>query len=197
MSCLGPTRRWTLLAAAALAGCGLSQRPYAERRAWPLLVRRPETLPPRLGGPVLLVRTLRAGPGLEARGLQSIRPDGSIRTEFYEEWAVPPAEAVEDALRNWLAACGRFAAVLAPGSRLPADQVLEGELDALWSEPARHDAYAAIGVTVVEQNGAPKVRTQQSLSARAPLDGADPPAAVAAMRAALAEVFSQIEAVMG
>src|SRR5450759_2112909 len=105
-------RRGVILLPALLAACGLAERPYAERRQWPLLLRRPQSLPPRPGGPVLEVRTLRAGPGLEARGLQSLEPDGSIRTAFYEEWAVPPAQGAEDALRLWLADCGRFAAVL-------------------------------------------------------------------------------------
>jgi hypothetical protein len=181
-----------------LGGCGLSQRPYAERREWPLLVRRPQAMPARVGGPVLLVRALRAGPGMEARGLQSLLVDGSIRTAFYEEWAVPPAEAAEDGLRRWLADCGLFAAVLAPGSRLSADLVLEGELDALWTEAARADAYAAIGVTVLRQNqpDATKVAVQQTVSARAPVAGADAPADVAAMRAAMAEVFGRIEALL-
>ena len=44
----------------------------------------------------------------------------------------PPAQAVEDGLRQWLAATGLFGAVLAPGSRLAADLVLEGDLTAFW-----------------------------------------------------------------
>jgi ABC-type uncharacterized transport system auxiliary subunit len=190
-------RRAVLVAAAALGGCGLSTRPYVERRDWPLLVRRPQALPPRVGAPVLLVRSLRAGPGMEARGLQTLRADGSIKTEFYEEWAVPPAEAVEDALRRWLAESGLFSGVLAPGSRLVADLVLEGELDALWTEPARHDAYAAVGVSVLEQNpAATKVRLQRTVSARTPLAEGGAPQAVAAMRAAVAQMCAEIEALL-
>ena len=85
--------RRALLLPLLLAGCGLSERPYAERRQWPLIAPRPTALPPRPGGKVLEVRGFRAGPGLEARGLQSLDADGSIRTGFYEEWAVPPAQA--------------------------------------------------------------------------------------------------------
>jgi ABC-type uncharacterized transport system auxiliary subunit len=190
-------RRSVLLAAAALGGCGLSTRPYVERRDWPLLVQRPQALPPRAGAPVLLVRSLRAGPGMEARGLQTLRADGSIKTEFYEEWAVPPAEAVEDALRRWLADSGLFSGVLAPGSRLVADLVLEGELDALWTEPARHDAFAAVGISVLEQNpSAMKVKLQRTVSARAALAGGAVPQAVEAMRAAVAQVCAEIEALL-
>ena len=117
-------RRAVLASLLGLGGCGLSQRPYLERRQWPLIVRRPAALPARARGRVLLVRSIRAGPGLEARGLQSLQPDGSVKVDFYEEWAVPPAQAIEDDLRQWLAASGLFAAVLAPGSQLPADLVM-------------------------------------------------------------------------
>src|SRR5215472_8066786 len=133
-------RRRVLALPLLLAACGLSERPYAERRQWPLLIRRPNALPPRTGGRILEVRPINAGPGLEVRGLQSLEGDGSLHTAFYEEWAVPPAEGIGDALRLWLAGSGKFGAVVAPGSRLTADLVLEGELTALWTEPAQQHA---------------------------------------------------------
>jgi ABC-type uncharacterized transport system auxiliary subunit len=179
---------------ALLAGCGLSQRPYAERRAWPLLVSRPARVPPPADGGVLLVRSIAPGPGLELRGLQSLRADGSIRTEFYEEWAVPPAEGVEQALRQWLADCGLFAAVLAPGSRMQADFVLEGELTALWSIPAEHRAHAALACTALAQHGgASSLRWQQTVAADAPLAAAGAPAAAHAMGVALAMICARVE----
>ena len=55
-------RRIVLAVPLALTACGLGTRPYAERRQWPLLVRRPQALPPRTGGPVLQVRSFTAGP---------------------------------------------------------------------------------------------------------------------------------------
>ncbi len=186
-----------LVAPMALAGCGLAERPYAEKRTWPLQVHRSTTAPPRAGGRVLLVRTVRAGPGLEARGLQSVQPDGSVKTEFYEEWAVPPAEAAEDSLRQWLTECGRFAAVIAPGSRLVPDLVLEGSLDGLWTVSATRQAHAAVSITVIEQKGdAPRILLQRSFSADVPLVGLDAPNAAAGMREALAQVFARIEAAL-
>jgi ABC-type uncharacterized transport system auxiliary subunit len=183
-----------LTAPLALAGCGLATRPYAERRQWPLLVRRPQALPPRSGGPVLLVRSFAAGPGMESRGLQSVQPDGSIRTEYYEEWSVPPAQAVEEAVRGWLAWSGLFAAVVAPGSRLAAGLVLEGELDALWTEPAEHAARAALGVTLVAEGSAgTRLVTQQRVEAAADLAGATPQDAVAAMTAAVGVLCARVE----
>ena len=67
----------TAALATALVGSGCSvlpSQPYLQRRDWPMVVRRPATLPSRPGGRVLLVRTVEAGPGLERRGLQTLSP---------------------------------------------------------------------------------------------------------------------------
>ncbi|MBV9655836.1 MAG: membrane integrity-associated transporter subunit PqiC [Acetobacteraceae bacterium] len=188
-------RRVLLAATLGLGGCGLSERPYLERRQWPLVVARPVSLPPRRGGRVLLVRTIRAAPGLDARGLQSLRPDGSLDTSFYEEWSVPPAQAIEDDLRRWLAGSGAFAAVIGPGSRLAADFVLEGDLNAFWADLASGRARVTLGIVLLEQHDADTtVRMQRSFTGDAPLAGTDAAARAAALRASLADVLHQIEA---
>lgn len=187
-------RRAMLAVPLVLAGCGLTTRPYAERRQWPLLVRRPQALPPRSGGPVLLVRSFATGPGMDARGLQSVQPDGSIRTDYYEEWSVPPAQAVEEAVRGWLAGSGLFSAVLAPGSRLSGDLVLEGELDVLWTVPAERLARTALGMTLVAEVGAAAhLVLQRRLEGEAALAGATSQDAVAAMTAAVGGLCGRIE----
>ncbi len=187
--------RRALLLPLLLAGCGLSERPYAERRQWPLIAPRPTALPPRPGGKVLEVRGFRAGPGLEARGLQSLDADGSIRTGFYEEWAVPPAQAVEDAVRAWLAASGIYAGVVAPGTRATPDVVLEGELSALWSEPAARIAHAALGITVIALAGdTPRIVLQRRYAETAALTATGPQAESQAMLAALTIALARIEA---
>jgi len=187
-------RRFFLAVPLALSACGLAERPYAERRQWPLLIPRPQTQPPRPRGPVLEVRPLRAGPGLEARGLQSLETDGSMRTAFYEEWAVPPAEGVGDALRLWLANSGKFGAVVAPGSRVTPDLVMEGELTALWSEPAQHRARATLAITVVDQHAATtRIQLQRTFTGAAPLASDAAPDAAHAQLDAVADAFRQIE----
>ena len=187
--------RRALLLPLLLAACGLSQRPYAERRQWPLEVARPAALP-KTGRKVLEVRSLRPGPGLELRGLQSLGADGSVTTAFYEEWSVPPAQGVEEALRLWLADSGLFAAVVAPGSRLPSDYILEGDLDALLTEPAAKRARAALGITLIANGVTPRVLLQRRFEATAALDGTDARADSAAMLAALAIVLARVEAAL-
>ena len=189
-------RRLVLAASAGLAGCSiLPSRPYIEKRQWPLDVRRPTTLPARPNGHVLLVRTLRAAPGLEARGLEVVQGDGSIRTDFYEEWSVPPADAVEDVLRRWLAASGLFAAVLAPGSRLRADLALEGELLSLLAMPAQRISRASLGLVLLDLRPAAAVRAlvQADVTASAPLDATDPPGIARAGQAAVALLMTRVE----
>jgi cholesterol transport system auxiliary component len=191
----GPSRRLALAAMLSLAGCSvLPSEPYPDRRNWPLVVRRPEALPPRRNGTALLVRTVSASPELEARGLQWLRPDGSVHVDYYEQWAVPPAQAVDDDLRQWLAASGIYAAVLAPGSRLSADLVLEGELETFIADVPAGMARARLAVVLLDERPNPaKVKLQRTFTADAPLAGGTIPQLVDALRAALRDVLQQVE----
>ena len=191
-------RRLAIVGTLALAGCSLFQtQPYLEKRDWPLMVRRPTTLLPRPREPVLLVRTVRAAPNLEARGLQWLQKDGSVHVDFYEQWAVQPAAAVDDDLRQWLAASGRYSAVLATGSRMSADLVLEGELNALVVDPAAGTARVALSLVLLDQrSGVAKVKLQRTVTAQAQLAGPGVPDMVDAMRAALEDALRQTEAVL-
>lgn len=188
-------RRLMVAAPLLLAACSvLPKQPYLQQRNWPLVIRRPETRPPRRNGHVLLVRTLNSGPGLETRGLKTLHADGSLSSDFYEQWVVPPAQAVQDDLQHWLAASGLFAAVVAQGSLISADLVLEGELTALWAEPEQKRARATLSYSVLNQKGIrERVVAQGVATATAPLAGTTAPEEVAAERRALADVFGQIE----
>jgi len=189
-------RRSVVLASTAvLAGCGsLLQRPYEERRQWPLVVRRPATHPLRKNGRVLLVRSIAAAPGLSARGLQWLEPDGSLHVDFYEEWIVSPNEAVENDLRQWLADSGLFAAVIGPGSRLTADLVLEGTLTAFVANPTMRRARAVLGLALIDQRAnQTRALMQHTFTAEQPLAATTTAGMVEALRAALASLLQQVE----
>lgn len=188
-------RRHLLLAPLLLGACSvLPERPYAQRRDWPMTVQRPVILPPKRGGPVLLVRSVAAAPGLEDRGLHAVQPDGSMAVAYYEQWISPPAQALEQAMRQWLGGAGLFAAVLATGSRLDADYVLEAELTALWTDVATQRAVAGLAYAVLEQRGSkPVVRAQRTLSASAAVAGPEAPALVDAQCRALADICVQLD----
>ena len=120
------------------------QAAYVQRTVWPLTVRRKVALPPRRGGKVLVVRDLTAGPGLDQRGVQWLLPNGSLHVDYYNQWAVPPAEGVTDDLRRWLADSGLFAAVVGPDSGVAGDYCAGGGTDgAAWAIPRRAGAGGA------------------------------------------------------
>jgi len=207
-------RRWVVggigaaAFSAALGGSGCSvlpSQPFLQRRDWPLVVRRPGEVTgavtgesrgaqSRPDGLVLLVRTVQAGPELATRGLQTLQQDGSVSTAFYEEWAVPPAEAIDDDLRRWLLDSGRFSAVLDPGSRLSTDLVLEAELVTLNADLASMTARAALAVVLIDQRpSVVRILLQRTEAASIKLEGTDPPAQVRAQVAAVQAVLSQTE----
>ena len=187
-------KRRALLATFALPGCSvLPDRPYIETQRYPLAPLRPAG-PRRAGREVLLVRDMRAAPGLDMRGLRSIRADGTLATAPYAEWAALPAEAAEAALREWLVASGLFAAVAAPGSRLNHTMVLETELLAL-EQDGPGSARAAIAALLVVDSTLGNNRVLAQLVARgtAPVAGPGSAAAAAGMVGALGGALAALE----
>lgn len=192
------TLRRTLLIAPLLAACSvLPERPYVETRRFPLEPRR-EGPPHRgRGRRTLLVRTLRAGAGMETRNLRTIRPDGTEFLDFYAEWAAPPAEGAEQALRRWLLDSRLFAAILAPGSRVAPDLVLEGEITRLAALQGEGRARAELTLVLVDERNGSRLVGQMVSSGAAPLASgtASPSAeqAAGAMVAALGNALRSLE----
>jgi cholesterol transport system auxiliary component len=192
-----------LLPALAGASCTALNRPYREVQRYALAPERPRREPPPKRGPVLLLRSVRAAPGMDARGLRILGAGGQVDTEFYNEWAAPPVEAVEEAMRQWLAASGLFAAVVSPGSRLRAGLVLEAELLRLQAEPRNGVARAGLAALLLDEprDGAQaRILGQFTPEGTAPLPGGarredTVPAgdAAAAMREALAAALAELE----
>ncbi|HTR17990.1 MAG TPA: ABC-type transport auxiliary lipoprotein family protein [Acetobacteraceae bacterium] len=178
-----------------IAACSvLPERPYQERREWPLMTRRPGTREPPQDAPTLLIRSLAAAPGLRERGLLVLQPDGSVQVGYWDEWAVFPADGVEDGLRQWLTDSGLFNAVLAPGSRSRADLVLEGELTDFVADPRAGVARAALAIVLLRQSGGgATVLFATTLRATAPLAGTATATVAAAQLQALAGVYAQVE----
>lgn len=178
-----------------LAGCSsLLQRPYVAQQNWAITVPIPANGGPRSRGKVLLVRSMVATPELLNRGLASVAADGTMATDFYERWAVPPADGVGAALRQFLAQSGLFKAVLAPGSLASPDLALEPDLLQLWTEPAKNRAVASISIVLLTTGALnARVLLQVTKTATAPIAGPGPEAAVNAQLAALAAVFDQIK----
>lgn len=189
------TRRLFLALPLLGAACSvLPDRPFIDSQRF--------TLDPRRAGPpgartrhALLLRTMRAAPGLEARGLRRLRADGSMAVAPYEEWLAPPADLAELALRQWLVASGRFTAVTAPGSRLATSLILETELLVLQTSP--DFAETSLSALLLTQGAGlkePRPLGQTTVNARVSLERAAPAAAQAAgMQAALGRALADVE----
>lgn len=191
-------RRLLWMGTAGLVGCSvLPQTKYVQQTQWPLIVRRTDTLPRKPSGPVLAVRDVTPAPGLDQRGVQWLLPNGSVHTDFYNQWAVPPAQAVTTDLQQWLAASGLFSAVVAPGSGLMPDLVLEATLTSFIADPAKLTAHCALALVLIDQHPVPaKVLLQRTVSADVHMTSDTPPGVVDGLRSALAEVLRQTEAIL-
>ena len=195
MRALGLRRRVLLGAPLALTGCSALSRPaYVEQVEWPLTLRRPVAVPPRAGGKVLVVRGLEPAPGLERRGVQWLRPDGSLHVDFYNQWAVSPAEGVTDDLRRWLAESGLFSAVVGSDAGVAGDFVLSGELTAFLGERGR--ARVALALVLVRTQPA-RVVLQRTFAGDAPFATAAAADVVRALLAALRVALGRTEAALG
>lgn len=189
--------RRLLLIAPLLAGCSvLPDRPYVETRRFPLEPRRPPGAEGRARR-TLLVRTIRAGAGMETRNLRTIRPDGTESLDFYAEWAAPPADAAEQALRRWLIDARLFSAILAPGSRVTPDYVLEGEITQLAAVQGEGRARAELTLLLVDERNGSRLVGQMVSSGTAPLASGTaaptPDQAAEAMSAALGNALASLE----
>lgn len=199
-------RRALLLGGAGLLGaCSvLPERPFREVRRFALAPQRPTRAPAPRGAPVLLLRVVRAAPGLDQRGLRLQRPGGQVEIAYWDEWTAPPSELAEGALRRWMEDSGLFAAVIPSGSRLDPDLVMEAELLRLDTVPAEGVARAALSVLVLSDSardpvGQPRILGQLQAEGTAPL----PPAArdtspnsleaAEAMEAALGVALAELE----
>ena len=195
-------RRFVLTAPLVLSACAslLPAQKYTPRTSWPLQLP-PPAFPPRAStGPVLMIRPIAAAPGLDARGLQSLAADGSLRVDYYNLWAVPPADAVTEALLNWTQASGMFSAVVTPGTRLDPGLIIEGELTELIADPGRGEALATLTLVVIKPSraltGVALPLAQARLHATAKLDGNGPAAMVAAQSDAVTAVLVQAMALL-
>jgi cholesterol transport system auxiliary component len=191
-------RRFLVLAPAGLAGCSiLPQQKYIARTDWPLDPAPPMNAVPNPAGKVVLLRALDAGPGMDDEGIKSLRADGSLNTSYYNRWAVAPSDAATQALGEWLTASGDFSAVVAPGSRLSADLILEGELTELVSDLGAAQARAVLTLVVINNAGlTTRPLAQQRITGTAPNAGSDATAEVTAQRAALADALRQAVALV-
>ncbi len=195
-------RRLILLAPFALSACTslLPAPKYIARTNWPLAPQPPAQNPANPSGPILMVRPITAAPGLDQQGLQSLAPGGSLTIDYYNNWAVQPADAVTQSLINWTQASGAFAAVITPGSRLTPTLIVEGELTQFLADPGHAQAIAVLTLVIIKPAAGLTTKAlplaQTLITGTAPLTGNTPAAQAAAQAAALQEILTQATALI-
>ncbi len=190
-------RRLILLAPFAFTACAslLPAQKYIARTNWPLDPLPPAQNPANPSGPILMVRPITAAPGLDQQGLQSLAPGGSLTIDYYNNWAVQPADAVTQALINWTQASGAFSAVITPGSRLTPTLIVEGEITQFLADPAHAQATAVLTLVLIKPasglttTALPLAQTR--ITGTAPLTGTTQAAQATAQSAALANALTQ------
>lgn len=195
-----PRRAFLLAGPALAAGCANPlSRPFPDKTMYVLDVRRPQRLPPNPRGRVLVVRSVAAGPGAEQRGIVTRFPGGQQRADFWNEFFAPPPALVQDALRQWLADSGLFAAVVDQGTRATPALALEPALVAMFADAAATPPVARVqmqSLILSLDRTPPRVLAQGEHDRRAELASLAPTAIVAGFNVVLAAIFGEIEAAL-
>ena len=193
--------RWGLAVPAAglVGGCnGLVSRPA--------LVKHTFLLDPPLPAPVagppkpIAVRVGAINVAAAFRGKQFVfrRGDLAYESDFYDEWFVPPATMLADAVAKALAAARVFQRVVPHGTAGSAEEfLLEGFASAFYGD-ARTTAQAAelaitFYLTAVDVPGSAPVWSKE-YSARRPLAAAEADALAGALNAALGTILRDLAA---
>ncbi|MCP3175758.1 ABC-type transport auxiliary lipoprotein family protein [Desulfuromonas sp. KJ2020] len=128
----------------AIALCGLSacvqvdnkmlEKSPPTRHFYSLEVTRP--LPATAGqtGNVMRLAPFRLAAPFYGKGFIYRFDEHRYQSDYYHQFLAEPAALITTATANWLSASGRFALVHSTSSRLGADLLLEGTVDALYGD---------------------------------------------------------------
>lgn len=185
------------------ASCVKLERQAPEKHLWALEVERPAVAaavgeaPQAASGHTLLVRRLQVSPRVSGRELVYRTAVSAWTADYYNQFFVAPADMLTQDLRTWLAGAGLYANVVDPGSLAPAQLVLEGNVTALYGDlsarPAR--AVAEMQFLLLDARGDERrVLLTRAYSRGAPMQGNTPQELVAALRQAVAGIYSDLEA---
>jgi len=118
-----------------------------------------------------------------------------VESDFYHEFQQAPGQAVSEATRAWLAGSGLYRTVRGGGSRLAADQILEGDVVELYGDYREEVAAAVLSVefTLLDGQGS-ALLYHGALEARSDLESQDPEQLVAGWNRCLAEILTKLDA---
>jgi len=146
-------------------------------------------------GPVLLLRTLEVSPLFASQALVYRTGPNTYETDPYAGFLVPPGRTLAIPLRAYLANSGAFAAVVAPGSLLNADEVVQVQVTELYGDfrqPSQPAAVLSLRMVFAATGG--NVILQKDYSRTVPLKKNTAAEVVAGYDQALAGIMADVAA---
>lgn len=187
------------------ASCVKLERQPVEKRFYALETARP--VPALAAGAVvniapfssstLLVRRLHVSPRVAGRELVYRTAPSAWTADYYNVFFVVPADMLTQDLRDWLTASALCANVVDPGSLVPADYILEGNVTSLHGDFAAKPPQAVVEMQflLLKATGDERqVLLTREYRKTAALASNTPQEVVRAEREAVAAVFMDLEA---
>ncbi len=114
-------------------GCISTERAHPERRYHLVEAERAGAAGEKTDV-MLRIRRFRVSPRFDSRNLVYRNSDTSYESDFYNEFLADPGSMLTESVRKWLAASGRFKAVLDPSASLDENLVLEAYVQSLYGD---------------------------------------------------------------
>lgn len=180
-----------------LAGCTRPEPPKSS-----FLLQPPPPPPPSAGAwPVTLkVDAVTVASPFAGRSLVYRESELKYEADFYDEFLVPPAAMIGEAIAGWLAAAGLYRAVLAPSSALDGDLSLDAFVSELYTDlrvEAKPVAIVSIDFYLAAAGAAPGAFLWSGeLSGRREVDSRSAAALAGGLSAAFGEVLEELAAAL-
>jgi ABC-type uncharacterized transport system auxiliary subunit len=149
---------------------------------------------------ILRMGKVRVAPAFAGKPLVFRLDDVRYAADFYNAFLAEPGDLVGVAMAEWLDQTGPFQSVAQPGTRTPADLVLEATVTELYGDfrsgrpPA---AVMTIQFTLVDLRGvSTRVRLEQTIGRRIELPEASPAGLVRGYGLALGEILTELVAAL-
>jgi ABC-type uncharacterized transport system auxiliary subunit len=143
---------------------------------------------------------VRVAPAFAGRPLVFRLDDVRYAADFYNAFLAEPGDLMGVAVAQWLDQAGPFQSAAQPGTRTPADLVLEATVTELYGDfrsgrtPA---AVMTIQFTLLDLRGvSTRVRLEQTIGRRIELPEASPAALVRGYGHALGEILTELVAAL-
>lgn len=149
-----------------LLGCISTERAQPERRYHLIEAERSGQKGEETSG-IVRVRRFRISPRFDSRNLVYRTAETAYESDFYNEFLADPGSMLTESTRKWLAASGRFKAVVDPSASVDEDVVLEGYVQTLYGDfRAAPAANLELQVYLIRRGGAEDAIVFQKLYAK-------------------------------